>query len=137
MSRNNIVSNSTEGNYLGIENNTPPEGCPFDARPRLREDSNSLLQSCTSIDADARDFDEKTADVSGTLIQFQLFFSLTWRDLYRKMIPHPPPPVFFLFDLIVIMMILVIIIIITSIINIVQINMVFLYHYNYYYWSAR
>ena len=137
MSRNNIASNSTEGNYLGIENNTPPEGCPFDARPRLREDSNSLLQSCTSIDADARDFDEKTADVSGTLIQFQLFFSLTWRDLYRKMIPHPPPPVFFLFDLIVIMMILVIIIIITSIINIVQINMVFLYHYNYYYWSAR
>ena len=136
MSRNNIASNSTEGNYLGIENNTPPEGCPFDARPRLREDSNSLLQSCTSIDADARDFDEKTADVSGTLIQFQLFFSLTWRDLYRKMIPHLPP-VFFLFDLIVIMMILVIIIIITSIINIVQINTVFLYHYNYYYWSAR
>ena len=136
MSRNNIASNSTEGNYLGIENNTPPEGCPFDVRPRLREDSNSLLQSCTSIDADARDFDEKTADVSGTLIQFQLFFSLTWRDLYRKMIPHPPP-VFFLFDLIVIMMILVIIIIITSIINIVQINTVFLYHYNYYYWSAR
>ena len=81
MSRNNIASNSTEGNYLGIENKTPPEGCPFDARPRLREDSNSLLQSCTSIDADARDFDEKTADVSGTLIQFQLFFSLIWRDL--------------------------------------------------------
>ena len=82
---------------MGIENNTPPEGCPFDARPRLREDSNSLLQSCTSIDADARDFDEKTADVSGTLIQFQLFFSLTWRDLYRKMIPHPPPPRLFSF----------------------------------------
>ena len=92
MSRNNIASNSTEGNYLGIENNTPPEGCPFDARPRPREDSNSLLQSCTSIDADARDFDEKTADVSGTLIQFQLFFSLT---SVKKNDPSPTPPSFF------------------------------------------
>ena len=70
ISRNTTASSNTEGNYLGMENEKPPEGLPLDAKPRPKQDSNSLLQSCTPTDADTRDFDEKPTDMSGTLIQF-------------------------------------------------------------------
>ena len=70
ISRNTTASSNTEGNYLGMENEKPLEGLPLDARPRPKQDSNSLPQSCTSTDADTRDFDEKPIDMSGTLIQF-------------------------------------------------------------------
>ena len=70
MSRKTTASNNTQGNYLEMENEKPPEGFPLDARPRPKQDSNSLLQSCASNDADTRDFDEKPTDMSSTLVQF-------------------------------------------------------------------
>ena len=68
MSRNTTASNNTQGNFLEMENEKPPEGFPLDARPRPKQDF--LLQSCASTDADTRDFDEKPIDMSSTLVQF-------------------------------------------------------------------
>ena len=68
MSRNTTASNNTQGNFLEMENEKPPEGFPLDARPRPKQDS--LLQSCASTDADTSDFDEKPTDMSSTLVQF-------------------------------------------------------------------
>ena len=70
MSRKTTASNNTQGNYLEMENEKPPEGFPLDARPRPKQDSNSLLQSCASTDGDTRDFDEKPTGMSSTLVQF-------------------------------------------------------------------
>ena len=70
MNRNTTAANNTQGNFLEMENEKPPEGFPLDARPRPKQDSNSLLQCCASNDADTRDFDEKPTDMSSTLVQF-------------------------------------------------------------------